>query len=102
MTLASTLVQRSNLWVVGAHALLLVGAVGMLFLQRYIWLVRIAEQGYGPYQTVSQVTGISAFFIAIDLIVLWATRGDRRARIVSLLWPTFFFGGAALILVANN
>ena len=39
----------------GAHVSLLAGAIGMLFLQRYIWLLRTAQQGYGPYQTASYV-----------------------------------------------
>jgi len=82
---------------------LLAGAIGLLFLQRYIWLLRIAEQGYGPYQTVAQVAGISAFFTVIDVLVLWwALRGSRIERNLSMLWPAFFFGSALLILVANN
>jgi len=82
---------------------LLAGAIGLLFLQRYIWLLRIAEQGYGPYQTVAQVTGISAFFIVIDLLILWwALRGSRFERNLSMVWPALFFGSALLILVANN
>jgi hypothetical protein len=88
---------------VGVHVTLLAGAIGLLFLQRYIWLLGIAEQGYGPYQTVAQVTGISAFFIVIDvLIVWWALRGSRIERKLSMLWPALFFGSALLILVANN
>ena len=75
----------------------------MLFLQRFIWLLRIAEQGYGPYQTVAYLTEISAFFIVIDLLILgWALRGSRTEKNLSMLWPALFFGSAFLILVANN
>lgn len=94
---------RNNLGYVAAHVSLLAGMVGLLFLQRYIWIVRIAEQGYGPYQSASYLAGVSAVVVVIDLLVLrsfW--KGSRRDRAVSLLWPAFFFGGALLILVLNN
>lgn len=75
----------------------------MLFLQRYIWLLKIAEQGYGPYQTVAYITEISAVFLVIDLFILrWALRGSRTERNVSLLWPAFFPISALLMLVGNN
>jgi hypothetical protein len=94
---------RRNLGYVGAHGSLLAGAVGLLFLQRYIWLLKIAEQGYGPYQTVADITEVSAVFIMIDLLILrWALRGSRTERNVSLLWPAFFLISALLILVGNN
>ena len=94
---------RTNLGCLGAHALLLTGAVGMLFLQRYIWLIRIAEQGYGPYQSASYLAGLSAVVILVDLAVLrWALRGPRTNRAVSLLWPALFFGLALWVLLANS
>jgi len=95
--------MRQNLAYVGGHAALLAGAVGFLFLQRYIWLLRIAEQGYGPYQTVSSLEGLSAVMIIIDLFILgWALRGSRTDKRISLLWPAFFFASTLLVLVANN
>jgi hypothetical protein len=94
---------RNNLGYVGTHAFLLAGAVGMLFLQRYIWLLRIAEQGYGPYQTVSYLATLSAVMVLIDLLVLkWALRGSQTSKIVSLLWPTFFFLSALWVVIGNN
>jgi uncharacterized membrane protein len=85
------------------HASLLAGAVGLLFLQRYIWLLKIAQQGYGPYQTVSYLTTLSAVMILIDLVVLrWALRGPQTNRVISLLWPALFFGSALWVVLANN
>ena len=98
-----TLGTRQNLAYVGGHAALLAGAVGFLFLQRYIWLLKIAEQGYGPYQTVSNLEGLSAVMIIIDLFILrWALRGSLTDKRISLLWPAFFFASTLLVLVANN
>jgi len=74
----------------------------LLFLQRYIWLLKIAEQGYGPYQTAAYLAEVSAVFIIIDLLILrWALRGSRTERNISLLWPAFFLSSAVLILVGN-
>ena len=87
----------------GGHALLLAGAIGLLFLQRYLWLLEIAEKGYGPYQTVSQIVGLSAVMVLIDLAILWwALKGPQINRVISLLWPALFFGSAVWVLVGNN
>ena len=92
-----------DLGYVGAHALLLAGAVGLLFLQRYIWLLRIAEQGYGPYETVSYIAALSTVMILIDLPILrWAVKGSQANRAISLLWPAFFFVSTLWVVVANN
>ena len=94
---------RRNLGYVGAHALLLAGAIGLLFLQRYLWLLKIAEQGFGPYQTVPSLAGLSTVMILIDLVILrWALRGPQAGRIISILWPAFFFGSALWVILANN
>jgi hypothetical protein len=94
---------RNNLSYLGTHALLLAGAVGLLFLQRSIWLLRIAEQGYGPYQTVTYLATVSAVMVLIDLIILrWALRGSQTSRTISLLWPGLFFGSALWVVLANN
>jgi len=94
---------RRNLGYVGAHALLLAGAIGLLFLQRYLWLLKIAEQGFGPYQTVPDLAGLSTVMILIDLVILrWALRGPQAGRIISILWPAFFFGSALWVILANN
>jgi hypothetical protein len=94
---------RRNLGYIGVHGALLAGAVGLLFLQRYIWLAEIAVRGWGPYQTVSDIALLSAVMIAVDLVVIRvALRGTRTERSLALLWPAFFFGTAAFILVANN
>ena len=94
---------RRHFGLFGAHALLLAGAVGLLFLQRYIWVLRIEAQGYGPYQTVSYLAGVSAVVVLIDLLVLkWASKGSRTDRMVSIIWPAFFFGTALFVLIANN
>jgi hypothetical protein len=116
---STPLALRRNLGYVGAHALLIAGAIGLLFvLQRYLWLLKIAEQGYGPYLTVPYLTvpyltvpyltvpylvGLSAVMILIDLAILrWALRGPQAGRIISLLWPAFFFGSALWVILANN
>ena len=102
MTSTSLALGRS-LGYIGAHALLLAGAVSLLFLQRYLWLLKITEQGYGPYQTVSDISGLSAVMILIDLAILsWALKGPQTNRIISLLWPAFFFGSALWVVLANN
>ena len=94
---------RRYLGFVGAHSFLLGGAIGLLFLQRYIWVLRIAAQGYGPYQTVLYLEGVSAAMVLTDLLVLiWALKGSRTDRMISVLWPAFFFGTALIVLVANN
>ena len=94
---------RRDINYIGAHALLLAGAIGLLFLQRYLWLLKIAEQGYGPYQTVSYLAGLSAVVIVIDLVILrWALKGPQTNRVISLLWPAFFFGSALWVLLGNN
>jgi len=100
---STTLGLPRNLVYVGAHALLLAGAVGLLFLQRYVWLLRIAEQGYGPYQTVSSIAALSIVMILIDLVILkWAVKGSQTSRTISLLWPSFFFVSALWVVLANN
>jgi len=94
---------RSDIGCIGAHVSLVVATVGLLFLQRYIWLLNIAERGYGPYQSASYLIGVSAVIVMFDFFVLWlALKGSRRDRVVSLLAPATFLGIALLILVANN
>jgi len=101
--LASQFDFRSNLGFVGAHALLLAGAMGLLFFQRYLWLLNIAKQGYGPYQTASYLAGVSAVFVFIDLVILWSALKRPQTRMMSsLAWPIFFFGSALFVLLANN
>jgi hypothetical protein len=100
--MTSWLGTRGNLGYLGAHALLLGGGSGLLFLQRYLWLLKIAEQGYGPYQTAGSLLEVCAVFVIIDLIVLsWALRGSRTEKNISLLWPALFLGSALFILLAN-
>ena len=75
----------------------------MLFLQQYIWALKIAEQGYGPYQGVSFLVAVSAAVILVDVFVLrsfW--KESRLGRAASLLWPGLFAGAALVILVLNN
>jgi len=94
---------RRDLGFIGAHIFLLAGAVGLLFFQRYLWLLNIARQGYGPYQTVSYLAGVSAIFILIDFGILWSALKRPQARLMfSLAWPVFFFGSALLVILANN
>ena len=103
MKSSAPLVLRNNVGLVAAHASLLAGMVGLLFLQRYIWVQQIAERGYGPYQSVSYLAEASAVIVIIDLLILRSMwRGSRWDRAISLAWPTAFFGLAALILVLNN
>jgi hypothetical protein len=100
--MSSGLGFRGNFGYVGAHALLLAGATGLLFLQRYLWLLKIAQQGYGPYQTASYLLVVSAAFVIIDLLVLrWALGSSRKGKRISLLWPALFLAGALFILLAN-
>ena len=41
--------------------------------------------------------------VLTDLLVLiWALKGSRTDRIISVLWPAFFFSTALIVLVANN
>ncbi len=103
MTIAAALAVRSHVGYIGAHASLLATTVGLLFLQRYVWLVRIAEQGYGPYQTASYLTGVSAGIIIVDAFILrWALKGSQADRKIALLWPVLFLALALSLLVANN
>jgi hypothetical protein len=41
----------------------------LLFLQRYIWLLRIAEKGYVPYQTISHIAELSAAVMLMDVLI---------------------------------
>ena len=101
--LASQFDFRSNLGFIGAHALLLTGAVCLLFFQRYLWLLSIAKQGYGPYQTASYLAGVSTVFILIDFVILSSALKRPQTRMMfSLAWPIFFFGSALFVLLANN
>jgi hypothetical protein len=103
MTFSAALPLRSNLGYVAAHASLLAGMVGLLFLQQYIWASKIAEQGYGPYQGVTFLAAVSAVVILVDLFVLrsfW--KESRLGRAASLLWPGLFAGVALVILILNN
>jgi hypothetical protein len=94
---------KSSAGYVTLHVLLLAGMVGALFSQRYIWLLKIAEQGYGPYQTASYLTDVSAGIIIVDLFILrWALKGSREDRKIALLWPAAFLALALAVLVANN
>jgi len=94
---------RSSAGYVTLHVLLLAGTVGALFSQRYIWLLKIAEQGYGPYQTASYLTGVSAGIIIVDLFILrWALKGSQAERKIALLWPVLFLALALALLVSNN
>ncbi|MGD0636829.1 MAG: hypothetical protein ABSA72_02145 [Nitrososphaerales archaeon] len=103
MRSGAPLLFRSNANLIAAHASLLAGMVGLLFLQRYIWVEQIAERGYGPYQSVSYLAEASAVIVVIDLLIfrsLW--HGSRWDRAFSLAWPAFWFGLAVLILILNN
>ena len=103
MTISAAHAIRSNFNYIGAHASLLLSGIGLLFLQQYIWFLNIAKQGYGPYQTTSYLTGVSAVVVIVDLVILrWALKGSRDDRYVSLLWPALFFATALSVLVANN
>src|SRR6267143_2610120 len=102
MTFSAALAVRSNIGYIGAHASLLVATVGLLFLQRYLWLLKIAEQGYGPYQSASFLIGVSAVIAIIDFLILRsALKGSRGDRIISLLAPATFLAIAIFIFVAN-
>jgi len=102
--LASTTIwTRNYLGFVGAHFSLIAGAIGLDFLQGYIWQLKIAALGYGPYYTISYLEGLSAFMIMVDLFILWlAVRWSQSGRIVSLTWPALWFAGAVFVIVANN
>jgi hypothetical protein len=103
MKSSAPLVLRSNGGLIVAHASLLAGMIGLLFLQRYIWVQQIAERGYGPYQSVSYLAEASAVIVIIDLLVLRSMwHGSRWDRVFSLAWPATFFGLVVLILVLNN
>ena len=103
MTFSAAHAIRSNLGYAGVHASLLLSGTGLLFLQQYIWLLNIARQGYGPYQSTSYLAGLSAVVVIVDLLILrWALKGSRDNRYISLLWPAVFLGIALFVLVANN
>jgi hypothetical protein len=103
MTISAALAVRSNVGYIGVHASLLAAMVGSLFLQRYIWLLNISEQGYGPFQTASYLVGVCAVIVIVDFFILRsALKGSRRDRIISLLVPAGFLAIALFILVANN
>jgi hypothetical protein len=103
MSVSAAHAIRSNIGYIGAHALLLVSGIGLLFLQQYLWILNIARQGYGPYQSTPYLTGVSAFVVIVDLVILrWALKGSRGDRYVSLLWPALFFGLTLSVLLANN
>ena len=94
---------RSNTGFIVAHASLLAGMVGLLFLQRYIWILQLAERGYGPYQSASYLAEASAVIVIIDLLVLRSVwHGSRWDKVASLAWAAILFGVAVLILVLNN
>lgn len=103
MTISAAQAFRRNIGYIGAHASLLLSGIGLLFLQEYLWILNIARQGYGPYQSVSYLAGVSAAVVAVDLLILrWALKGSRGDRYVSLFWPVMFFAAALFFLVANN
>ena len=94
---------RRNLGYFGAHISLLAGAVGLLFLQRYIWLVQLAERGFGPSYTLTSIAWLSGIYIIVDLLILklgW--NGSRTDKVASLAWPAFFFATGAWFVLANN
>ena len=94
---------RSSVGYAGTHALLLSAGIGLLFLQRYLWLLNIARQGYGPNQNASYLTGASAVIVLVDLVALrWALKGSRGERHLALIWPALFLAASLFILVANN
>jgi NADH:ubiquinone oxidoreductase subunit H len=94
---------NGGLGFIGAHISFLGAGIGLLFLQRYIWLLGLAARGYGPYQTASYLISLSAAVILFDLVVLrWALKRSRTARILSLVWPALFLGMTLFVLVANN
>ena len=95
--------MKRNFGFVGVHLTLLAAAISMLALQRYLWQLKLAAQGYGPYMTVSYLVDYSAFFVLIDLLLLgWSLRSSENARILSLAWPLLFFVGGLYVLVGNN
>ena len=103
MALNGPIALRRSLGFIGTHTALLAGAIGLLFLQRYIWLLGIAQRGFGPYQTFSYLTSLSMIMVLIDLpFILWGLKGTRTERAASVFLPALFIGGAALILVVNN
>jgi len=103
MTVSAAHAFRSNIGYIGAHALLLVSGAGLLFVQQYLWLLNLVRQGYGPYQSATYLTGVSALVFIVDLVILrWALKGSRGDRYVSLLWPGLFFGLALSVLMANT
>jgi hypothetical protein len=94
---------RGNLAYIGLHVSLLGAMVGFLFLERYLQLVKLAQKGYGPYTTLSNIAGLSAILVLIDLFVLRsALRGSQTDKRVSLVVPALLAGGSLFILVANN
>jgi hypothetical protein len=94
---------RGHVGYVGLHALLLAAGVGLLFLQRYVWLLNIANQGYGPYQNAFYLIGVSAVIVLVDVVFLrWALKSGRVNRRIALVWPAMFAVIALLILAINN
>ncbi len=103
MTINAAHAIRSNVNCIGAHVSLLLSGIGLLFLQQYIWLLNLAKQGYGPYQSTSYLTDVSAVVVIVDVVILrWALNGSRDDRYISLFWPALFFASGLFILVANN
>jgi hypothetical protein len=99
----SYIAVRNSIGYLGLHLSLLAAMIGLLFLQRYLWLVQLAEKGYGPYITVSSIGSVVVIAVLVDLIVLRsALRGSRHDRIISLLVPAAFVGLSLFILIANN
>jgi hypothetical protein len=60
MALGESLGACGGLGFVRAHVSPPAGTIGLLFLQRYTWLLRIAKQGFGQYQAFSYLAGVSA------------------------------------------
>jgi len=103
MTISTAQAFRNNTSYIKAHAFLLLSGMGLLFFQQYLWILNIARQGYGPYQSTSYLAAISAVVVVIDLVILrWALKGSRGDRYLSLFWPVMFFGATLFFLVANN
>ena len=101
---AGTLLQlRRNVGLIGAHWSMITAAIGLSFLQGYIWQVRLAEIGYGPYLSTPYLIQLSLFVVMVDLFVLWrALGGSQTAKTLSLLWPALWFTSSVVVIVANN
>lgn len=82
---------------------MIAGAVVLAFLQQYIWQLKIAEVGYGPYYPTGYLQGLSALMVAVDLLILWWARARPKSdRIASLAWPILWLTSSAVVIVANN